>query len=142
MLALPYNNWREREISWRSFHGNLFHNFVPTCIIRSSEFFTSNWSTFSTIALLVPPGRFSTATLWNLLSPFSDIPFMMMSQVTTTFFLFFLCFDGLFASSFPIPVLLTFCISVSLLVVMGCRWLLLVAESEVSKFLLLSFKRK
>ena len=79
MLAFPYKNWRKHEISWWSFSGNsftifftLFNNqtlfansFVPTSIIRSSGFF-NNWSRFSTIALLVPPGKFSTIlnTCW------------------------------------------------------------------------------
>ena len=41
------------------------NSFVPTSIIRSFGFF-NNWSRFSTIALHVPPGKFSTIlnTCW------------------------------------------------------------------------------
>ena len=42
------------------------------------------------------------------MSPFSDIPFNMESPVTTSFFF------SLFIYSLPIPVLLTFCISILL----------------------------
>ena len=74
--------------------------------------------------------------LWD-----SDMSFTMESPVTTTFFLF-LCFDGLFVSSFRIPVLLTFCIWVLLLVLLGSRSSFHVVEFEVSNFLLFFFKRK
>ena len=75
------------------------------------------------------------------MSPFSDMSFNMESSATTTFFLF-LCFDSLFLSSFPISVLLAFCISVLILVLLGSRWSFLVDESEFSKFLIFPFNTK
>ena len=67
--------------------------------------------------------------------------FNIKSSVTTPFFLF-LCFDGSFVSSFPIPVLRTFYISVLLLLLLGSRSSFHIAEFEVSKFLFFFLQKK
>lgn len=93
------------EVLWKLVLRSYSHNFI---ICSSNQLFLMYdpiiwifpWQLIkiSTVLLLVPPGKFLVVTLWDLLGPFSNMPFNMEYPVNIALFLL-LCFDGLFVIS-------------------------------------------